>query len=478
MDLITISAIAIPASLAIASLIKDYSADSVTVGTRFMIPYRVPLDRHLCILGPTRGGKSSLVRAMVRRLSRKYVVTILDWHGEYSGILPTIPTSAIKMDLEKIPPKLLTEILGFGLGLNEPSMYMLYRMIRDGNYSSFDDLINRINNYLVDTRTEAEMKAAILRRLEYSASNIGKGIIDIDKVMEGDSVIDLSDLTLIEEKRLVSSLILASLYIHYMKRGLIEKGVKHILIIEEAQNLLDMGGSNYSIIDHVIMELAKYGLRTILVSNTIPRSSLLKHCNIVLFKVSPEILGDEIALSRDLAEKLSTLLPDEAVVITNKGIVKIRPLRASLSPNHIVIRGFRGIKHEVSPGEIDKGHVIDLDKNHVDVHERAESNISVNGNDKVLNSVNNDGSNALNVDTNVDNKRTVRNNQYQVKNFNGVSLINTVSSDGSLFRKQIMELEREVVNLKDRIDEIERILEADEKMIERILELDDKLKKQ
>ncbi|MGC8542664.1 MAG: ATP-binding protein, partial [Vulcanisaeta sp.] len=92
--------------------------------------------------------------------------------------------------------------------------------------------------------------------------------------------------------------------------------------------------------------------------------------------------------------------------------------------------------------------------------------------------VNNDGSNALNVDTNGDNKRTVRNNQYQVKNFNGVSFINTVSSDESLFRKQIMELEKEVVNLKDRIDEIERILEADEKMIERILELDDKLKKQ
>ncbi|WP_054842526.1 DUF87 domain-containing protein [Vulcanisaeta distributa] len=171
MDVLGISAVVIPASLAMASLAREFSGDNVTVGTRFMIPYKVPLDKHLCILGPTRGGgKSSLVKAMIKGgLRRKYVVTVLDWHGEYSGLLPTLPTSAINIDLEKIPPKLLTEILGFGLGLNEPSMYMLYRMIRDGNYTNFNDLISKIDNYLVSTRTEAEMKAAILRRLEYSA---------------------------------------------------------------------------------------------------------------------------------------------------------------------------------------------------------------------------------------------------------------------------------------------------------------------
>ncbi|MFP3281321.1 MAG: AAA family ATPase, partial [Vulcanisaeta sp.] len=49
-------------------------------------------------------------------------------------------------------------------------------------------------------------------------------------------------------------------------------------------------------------------------------------------------------------------------------------------------------------------------------------------------------------------------------------------SDDSPFKKQVMELEKEVINLRDRINEIERILEADEKIIEKILELDDKLK--
>ncbi|WP_243671446.1 hypothetical protein [Vulcanisaeta sp. JCM 16161] len=62
MDVLSITAVAIPASLAIASLAREFSGDKVTVGTRIMIPYRVPLDKHLCILGPTRGGKSSWLK--------------------------------------------------------------------------------------------------------------------------------------------------------------------------------------------------------------------------------------------------------------------------------------------------------------------------------------------------------------------------------------------------------------------------------
>lgn len=329
MDILSIGALAVPASLAVISLLRGYSIEGVTVGTRFLMPYRIPFDKHLCILGPTRGGgKSSLVKAMIKELSQKYVVTALDWHGEYTGILPTLPTSAINIDLEKIPPKLLTEILGFGLGLNEPSMYMLYRIIRDGGYSSFNDLIRRIDNYLVNTRTEAEMKAAILRRLEYSAMNIGKGIVSIEALMEGDAIVDLSDLTIIEEKRLVSSLILAALYMNYMRKGLIERRVRHVLIIEEAQNLIDINGPpSYSIVDHVIMELAKYGLRTILVSNVVPKSLILKHCNIILFKINPGLLDNDVSLSRDLINKLSEISTDEAIVITGRGIAKIRPLR-------------------------------------------------------------------------------------------------------------------------------------------------------
>ena len=453
-----IGALAVPASLAIASLVREYLVDSVKVGTRFMIPYRISLDKHLCILGPTRAGKSSLVRAIIDELNKKYVVTVLDWHGEYAGILPTLPTSAIKIELNRLPPKLLTEILGFGLGLNEPSMYMLYRIIRDGNYSSFNDLIGKIDNYLVNTRTEAEMKAAILRRLEYSASNIGSGIISIDRLMEGDSIIDLSDLTIIEEKRLVSSLILASMYMHYMRKGLIERGVRHILIIEEAQNLLNADESGYSIIDHVIMELAKYGLRAVLVSNVIPKSSLLKHCNVVLFKINPELLGDEISISRDLVKRLGEMSAEEVLVITNGNITRVRPVRSTMSPKHIVVR-----KLEIRSRN---AHPIDEDVMKKAV---ANNNEDENNNGGIINqgnsNINNGGNNGIATVSKALNLVGVNNAK------NGSSM-----GDDSPFKKQVMELEREVINLRDRINEIERILEADEKIIEKILELDDKLK--
>ena len=474
MDIISIGAIAVPASLAIASLAREFSGDSVTVGTRFLIPYKVPLDKHICVLGPTRGGKSSLVKAMIRELHRKYVVTILDWHGEYAGLLPTLPTSAINIDLEKIPPKLLTEILGFGLGLNEPSMYMLYRMIRDGNYANFNDLISKIDNYLVSTRTEAEMKAAILRRLEYSAMNIGKGVISIESLMEGDAVIDLSDLTIIEEKKLVSSLILAALYMHYMRRGLIEKGVRHVLIIEEAQNLLDMEGPSYSIIDHIIMELAKYGLRTILVSNAVPRSSILKHCNIVLFKINPELLGDEVAFSRNLINRLNEMSMEEAIVITSRGITKVRPLRAIIEPSHVIIRRFNDLRNtqpqEITPSVGNNGSGESLSSKVSNNNEaiNTTANIKAKVSERVSSEDGNDG------------KMTMRqvnpnNEAMPINNLNGL-VVGNGNNDDSLFRKQVMELEREVTNLRDKINEIERILEADEKVIEKILELDGKLK--
>ena len=467
MDILTISAVVVPTSLAIASLTKELSGDSVTVGTRFLIPYRVPLDRHLCILGPTRGGKSSLVRAMVRELRRKYVVTILDWHGEYAGILPTLPTTAINIDLERIPPKLLTEILGFGLGLNEPSMYMLYRMIRDGNYTSFSDLISRIDNYLVSTRTEAEMKAAILRRLEYSAMNIGRGVVGIESLMEGDAVIDLSDLTIIEEKRLVSSLILAALYMHYMRRGLIERGVRHVLIIEEAQNLLEMGNQGYSIIDHIIMELAKYGLRTILVSNAVPKSSILKHCNIVLFKMNPELMEEGVAFSRDLINKLREMTTEEAIVITNKGITRVRPLRAGMEPTHLIVRIHNNTPpQESTPSTNPVGNSVSGNGFREGLGDNTNGMPIDNKAGSIQGSNDNSNGKAFIRQVSIDDK------QAPTRDLN----INNANNDDSLFRRQVMELEREVSNLRDKINEIEKILDADEKLIEKILELDGKLK--
>ncbi|WP_069807460.1 ATP-binding protein [Vulcanisaeta thermophila] len=453
MDPLALGALAVSASVTLASFVRDIS-DGVTVGTRYGVPYRLPLNKHICILGPTRSGKSSLVRAMVNRLSRKYVVTVLDWHGEYSGLLTTVPVNAIRINLRGIPPKLLTEILGFGLNLNEPSMYLLYRIIRDGDYESLSDIIDKVNNYLVNTRAEAEMKAGILRRLEYVAGNLDGGVIDIKLLTRSDAVIDLSDLTIIEEKRLVMAFLLASLYVHYMREGIIRRGVSHVLVIEEAQNLVGNDSSGFTIVDHILMETGKYGVRAVLVSNAIPRTSLLKHCNIIMFKMKPDFLEGGVFLSEELIKKLSEITPEEALVITGEGIVRIRPLRSPPVRNHVIVR-FTGTKTKQASEDQGVDRLMEVSTTVRDSGDhggtrdlRAVGPQKPNGN----------GNGDL-TDGNALLSRALGN-----------------APGESLFSKQLADLEDEVAGLRDRINEIERILQADEKLIEKILDIDYKLK--
>jgi len=406
----------------VAAALARGSIDGVIVGSRYGLPVKLPLDRHACILGPTRSGKSSLVRYIVPKLSERYVVTVLDWHGEYGGLLTTIPANALRIRLRDIPPKLLTEVLGFGLNLNEPSIYMLYRVLRNGDYDSMRDVVRSVSDYLVSTRTEAEMKAAILRRLEYVAHNIGLGPIDVAYLFSTDLVIDMSDLTIIEEKRLMASLILSIIYMRYLRRGIVEKGVRHVLVIEEAQNLV--GEQGFSIVDHIIMELGKYGVRAILVSNVVPRSTLIKHLNLVIFKSRPELMSDGIVMSPQLLSKLGELEDDEALIITNSRIVRMRPRRSRQNPTHVRV----------------------ITKRIEDVHEDEEARVT-------------------------DDKEEARVAEPKV-----TLRISDEDAKG-LFKRQLDEMERRVMDIKDKVDQIERVLSADEKIIERILEIDEELKK-
>ncbi len=219
----------------------------------------------------------------------------------------------------------------------------------------------------------------------------------------------------------------------------------------------------YSIIDHIIMELAKYGLRTILVSNAVPKSSILKHCNIVLFKINPDFLEEGVAFSRNLINKLSEISTEEALVITSKGITKVRPLKAVIEPTHVIVRRFNDIRDAQS--------------------QEVASSLSNNGfNERLSDKVNGNEAKTVNTKVSEDlNSRDEEDGRAPMKQVNPVNdtvLINgsVINNGDSIFRKQIMELEREVANLRDKINEIERILDADEKLIEKILELDGKLK--
>ncbi len=167
--------------------------------------------------------------------------------------------------------------------------------------------------------------------------------------------------------------------------------------------------------------------------------------------------------SRNLINKLNEMSTEEAIVITSKGVTKVRPLRAIIEPTHIIIRGSNDLRNASS-------------------QEATFSTGNGGFNERLGGRVSNDGTEVKAINTkasvNLGNGDDGRASAKQVSPNNESELINdsTISNGDSLFRKQVMELEREVANLRDKVNEIERILDADEKLIEKILELDGKLK--
>lgn len=422
-------------SLATASLyaaIQEARRDvSVTVGRRWgLLPYRLKLSRHICIYGPTRSGKTSFIRALARELAKNFVVTILDWHGEYVGLenVPSIPYSMLNLNLEEMPKKLLAEVLGHGLGLTEASMYLLYRVLRNARIETPQDILKAVDEYFAVTRAEAEMKAAILRRLEYVLTGLTSGIVDVKLLTEYSCSIDLSSLVVIEEKRLAASLILAMLYVYYMNNGLVRHTPRHFIIVEEAQNLLGQG----SILDHILLELAKYGVRVILVTNVLPSSYILKHCTLVLFKVRPEQVERELIMSEELKTHLLSMSENEALVIEPGGIVRIIPIK-------------------------DKGYVEHVRRSYVSNSEVIQEDIDNNEERSAMTSTNEQRQTRQKIET-----EEPRQEKPATSGGDG-------RQDLERYVKKLDEIEERIVLLRERLDEIERMLGYEEELLNKLV---------
>ncbi len=262
-------------SLALATYL--WRSGEVFIGIGSTGAVYLPLDKHVTIIGPTRSGKTTLARKIARRSGRKALV--IDWNGEY-GIGPKIRASRLKLNISNLNKKILAELIGISLNLNEPSIYFLYRSIKDQKIERPRDLLEAIDSYLTTTKSETEMKAAILRRLEYILDAMDKGKIPLEFIIKynGNLIIDLSELSLVEEKILIISLILTFIYNKFRNMS-ITKDIKLLLIIDEAQNIIGL-----NIIRHIITEMAKYGIRVVMVTNVIPPEDILAHTNIVLVK--------------------------------------------------------------------------------------------------------------------------------------------------------------------------------------------------
>lgn len=252
--------------------------EKIFIGFNKIFPIYLPLDKHITIIGPTRSGKTTTAKKIIRRSGVKSLV--LDWNGEYDGGLE-IPANALTIDISKLSKKLISELIGLSLNLNEPSIYFLYRAIKDYNIKKLDNMLEALDAYLTTTKSETEMKAAVMRRLEYILDAIRGGRITLEKILKikNNIIINLSILTLVEEKILLSLFILAYIYNYFQHNGISEEP-RLLVVVDEAQNILQRG----EVVRHLITEIAKYGVRIVLVSNILPPHDLLVHTNIIFMR--------------------------------------------------------------------------------------------------------------------------------------------------------------------------------------------------
>jgi Domain of unknown function DUF87. len=256
--------------LLLGALFLSTLENGVFIGLGKRGPVYLSLDRHIVITGPTRSGKTTLAKKLIKRSGLPALV--VDWHGEYE--LPRVDARRLKISIKRFDKKLLAEILGLALNLNEPSVYFLYRAIRQYPLAALRDVVTALDDFLVTTRSEVEMKAAIARRLEYIIDVFEDGAISLEKLFKVKKAVavDLSKLRLYEEKVLIALFILASLYNYLFERG-VAGGPERLLVVDEAQNIVKRG----DVVKHLVFESAKFGLRVVLVSNEMPPQELLVH---------------------------------------------------------------------------------------------------------------------------------------------------------------------------------------------------------
>lgn len=252
------------------------------VGRYFIVSvipfFTIDLSKHICILGSSGSGKSNTARLLALKISKKYPVLILDWHGEHvglNGFKVLIPGINFFINPIKIRSKntvdeinLIIDIISEVFYLTDPQRYILYEALKNiiinKQEQNIYNLIKSVENYQIKSIKENEIKLAILRRLKpLSEGRLGLMLskdIDFEKILSGNFIIDLSVFKSIYLRKLVALIILKTLYNYLMRKGP-SYSTRHITIIEEASNIIPPRRLEDppSVGERMYIELRKYG---------------------------------------------------------------------------------------------------------------------------------------------------------------------------------------------------------------------------
>ncbi len=262
------------------------------------------LRQHVAIFGTTGSGKTTTAATIALRLVEKGVgVLIVDWHSEYCRLAQKVdgvvilpgtgsrPYSINPLALQDATHLMehidfITDMLAEIFELSHPQAFMLrealkrvyLRTIGVKATPTLSDLCEEIERIPIKSGWDHETKMALLRRLKLMTEGqlgrafCGSKLVSIEDLMNNRlTVIGLGHFRNIYAKKLVTYTILKMLYDYHVRKGDFSESLKHVILLEEARNILprEHGGSRlYGIAERVLSELRKYGEGVIIVTQS------------------------------------------------------------------------------------------------------------------------------------------------------------------------------------------------------------------
>uniref|UniRef100_A0A7C2FYT9 ATP-binding protein n=1 Tax=Thermosphaera aggregans TaxID=54254 RepID=A0A7C2FYT9_9CREN len=228
----------------------DYVVIGWTVNTVPRLEARLPLNllnRHILIVGATGTGKSYTASKIAWRVSLKNIpVIILDWHGEYGGLLAEgIRLNPFENPVEFLnpgDPRSDVEVISDVLGLTPPQEYLLWRIISEkgSRIEGVESLARALETYYDDASWVRETRLSLHRKLKILASNPYSRLFSsnsrlLEEVAGAGKpvIVDLSLIGNVSVRRIYGTMLLARLV--HRNYGLRKR---YLILIEEAQNYL------------------------------------------------------------------------------------------------------------------------------------------------------------------------------------------------------------------------------------------------
>ena len=318
----------------------------VLVGRQGFSPFFLKiLPGHIVIYGKTGSGKSNTAKLIASKVSKKIPVLILDWAGEYEleKFERLIPGDNFQVNpLEHVYGDLnehidfLVDLFGDVFQFSDPMRFMFRRAL---NQLFSEDTVPTLTRFLekldaipLKSYYDHETKMAIKRRLAHlvegrALRTFSDSSHSMKYLFSSNIIIDLSVFRSVHVKILFTLILLKILYDYVVSRKRFSEKVKHVVIIEEAYNIIPYRRLDYlpTIGERLFAELRKYGECLIAVSQSPIETSwsLAKNARVVIIHNTLDKDVDSVFGIR-INFPFSKLPVGEAYVIQDNRIKRVK----------------------------------------------------------------------------------------------------------------------------------------------------------